>query len=255
MTLKYELREEIKLNKDECLQMIKSFNTEGITVDDRGRNTIKKFELPELEVNVKSFKRPHLINSFAYKYIRKSKARRSYEYGLELLKRGLNTPDPLAYFEYSNALGVGKSYYFSRHLNYDYTFFDLREKYEDPFFRNILREFSKFAFDLHEKGVYHKDLSAGNILITCSDQSSSFNLIDLNRMKFIDMDLNLRMQNLNRLTEDVEVMKIIAEEYAAVSKWSYDEILKKMEYFTLKLRSKYNFRTRMKRRLLGRKQH
>lgn len=255
MKLKYQLRQEIKISKDQCLQLIESFDSEGITVDDRGRNTIKKFELPELEINIKSFKTPHFINSLAYKYIRKSKARRSYEYGLELLKRGLNTPEPLAYFEYSNLLGVRKSFYFSRHLNYDYTFFDLREKYEDPFFRNLLGQFSKFAFDLHEKGVYHKDLSAGNILINCSDKSSSFNLIDLNRMKFVTLDLNLRMKNLNRLTEDVEVMKIIAKEYALVSKWSYDEIFKKMEFYTLKFRSKYNFRTEMKRRLLRRKKH
>ena len=118
-------------------------------------------------------------------------------------------------------------------------------------FNNLLRQFSKFVFDLHEKGVYHKDLSAGNILITNSDRGSTFNLIDLNRTKFVSMDFDMRMQNFNRLTEDVKVMKIMAEEYAALSPWSYDDILEKMQYYTQKFRSKYNFRTSMKRRFLG----
>jgi hypothetical protein len=37
------------------------------------RNTIKLFRLNEFSINVKSFKKPILINCFVYKYLRKSK--------------------------------------------------------------------------------------------------------------------------------------------------------------------------------------
>lgn len=252
MTIVCKISPDTKLGKKECVGIIERFRETGITVDDRGRNVIKKFEFPGLVVNVKSFKPPHLINSFAYKYIRKSKARRSFEYAQELLKRGIKTPDPLAYFEFMGSWGLGNSYYFSRHLLYDYTFYDLRDSYRKPVFEDLLRQFARFAYELHERGVYHKDFSAGNILITVEENQSSFFLIDLNRMKFINLDLDLRMKNLSRLTEDPEVLRIIAEEYAKVSGWDFETLYGKIMNYTAEFRKKYNRRMDLKRRLLGR---
>jgi serine/threonine protein kinase len=252
MTLNYKISPESNLGKNEYLDIIETFGEKGSTVDDRGRNVIKKFELPELTVNVKSFKPPHLINSFAYKYVRKSKARRSFEYALKLLEKGIQTPEPLAYFEYSGLWGLDKSFYFSRHLLYEYTFYDLIDNYREKRFEALLRQFSKFAFELHEKGVYHKDFSAGNILITQDGGQSSFYLIDLNRMKFVELDFDLRMKNLSRLTEDEEVLRIMAEEYSAISGWDFEEVYDRIIHFTIEFRKKYNRRMDLKRRFLGR---
>ena len=252
MTLSYQIGPEAKLDKETCLAIIEGFSEKGSTVDDRGRNVIKKFEVRGLTVNVKSFKPPHMINSFAYKYLRKSKAKRSFEYARELLTRGINTPEPLAFFEYSGFLGLKKSYYFSAHLNYDYNFYDLGGNYREPFFEDLLRQFARFAYELHERGVYHKDFSAGNILITHQDQESSFYLIDLNRMKFIDLDFDLRMKNLSRLTEDLDVLRIIAEEYANISGWAFEEVYGKIMHYTTEFRKKYNRRMNLKHKLLGR---
>ena len=252
MTLNYQIGPEAKLDKETCLEIIEGFSDKGSTVDDRGRNVIKRFEVGDLSVNVKSFKPPHMINSFAYKYLRKSKAKRSFEYARELLGRGIKTPEPLAYFEYSGILGLGKSYYFSRHLDYDYNFYDLGGNYREPFFEDLLRQFARFAFELHERGVYHKDFSAGNILITHQDQESSFYLIDLNRMKFIDLDFDLRMKNLSRLTEDAEVLRIIAEEYARISGWDVEKVYGSIMNHTTEFRKKYNRRMNLKHKLLGR---
>ncbi len=253
MTVTCKISPDAKLGKNECLGIIERFGETGETVDDRGRNVIKKFEFPGLTVNVKSFKPPHLINSFVYKYFRKSKARRSFEYAQELLNRGIKTPEPIAYFEYLGLWGLGKSFYFSRHLLYDYTFYDLRDNCRKPVFEDLLRQFSRFAYELHERGVYHKDFSAGNILITHQEEESSFYLIDLNRMKFIDLDVDLRMKNLSRLTEDPEVLGIIAEEYAKVSGWDFEMLNGKLMHYTAQFRKKYNRRMNLKHKLLGRK--
>ena len=253
MALNYKISTDTGLGKKECLGIIESFSDTGSKVDDRGRNVIKKFEIEGLMVNVKSFKPPHLINSFAYKYIRKSKARRSFEYAQELLRRGILTPEPLAFFEFLGLWGLGKSFYFSRHLDYDYTFYDLRDNYREPMIEDLLRQFARFAFELHERGIYHKDFSAGNILIKVEEGQSSFYLIDLNRMKFIELDFDLRMKNLSRLSEDAEVLRIIAGEYARIAGWDAEKVYVSLMNHTTEFRKKYNHRMNLKHKLLGRK--
>ncbi|MAP53765.1 MAG: Kdo domain containing protein, partial [Altibacter sp.] len=95
----------------EIVEMITHFETRGTLLGDGERNTIKLFNLDELTVNVKSFKRPNLINRIAYRYFRKSKAERSYTYANTLLEKGIGTPQPIAYFENRDLLGLKDSYY------------------------------------------------------------------------------------------------------------------------------------------------
>ena len=69
------------------LQAISDFDTSGNTVLKGDRNTIKSIEIEGLHLNIKQFKTPNFFNAFVYKYIRKSKARRSYEYGAILTQK------------------------------------------------------------------------------------------------------------------------------------------------------------------------
>ncbi len=80
----------------------------GILFGDGQRNKIKLFELEGKTINIKSFKIPHLINKIAYKYFRKSKARRSYEYANRLIENGIGTPQPIAYAENFTLSGFRK---------------------------------------------------------------------------------------------------------------------------------------------------
>lgn len=80
-----------------------------------------------------------------------------------------------------------------------------RELVEIPDFQEhdkILRQFTKFCFDLHEKGVEFLDHSPGNTLIKKIDENNyAFYLVDLNRMNFHNqMDFEQRMNNFRRLT-------------------------------------------------------
>ena len=56
------------------INLIDKFNTSGFLFADGNRNTIKLFDIDDLKVNIKSFKKPHLLNSIIYKYFRKSKS-------------------------------------------------------------------------------------------------------------------------------------------------------------------------------------
>ena len=60
--------------KEDIVNILDKFMREG-TVLEEDRNVVKYFEYKGLSVNVKAFKRPNIINRFAYKYIRPSKAR------------------------------------------------------------------------------------------------------------------------------------------------------------------------------------
>lgn len=55
----------------------KFFADEGKVVYD-GRNILKRISLDNVDVVVKSFKKPHIINRVVYSYFRQSKAARSY---------------------------------------------------------------------------------------------------------------------------------------------------------------------------------
>ncbi|HQZ26251.1 MAG TPA: lipopolysaccharide kinase InaA family protein, partial [Flavobacterium sp.] len=215
MTIKLMFSKAVS-NSREVLYFIKNFNSEGILFGDGQRNKIKLFELEGKTINIKSFKIPHLINKIAYKYFRKSKARRSFEYATTLLEKGIGTPQPIAYFENYDVVGLKESYYVSEHLQCDLTYRELVEIPDFPDNENILRQFTQFSFGLHEKGIEFLDHSPGNTLIKKNaDGNYDFFLVDLNRMNFHDsMDFDSRMKNLSHLTPKKEMIAVMSNEYS-----------------------------------------
>ena len=144
---------------------IENFTTTAVLFGNGKRNTIKLFELEGKTINVKSFKVPSFYNKIAYKFFRKSKARRSYEYANRLLKYGIGTPQPIAFAENFSFIGLNKSYYISEHLESDLTFRELVENPDYPDHENILRQFIRFSYNLYENGIEFLDHSPGNTLI------------------------------------------------------------------------------------------
>lgn len=201
------------------MQIIENFDSDGTPFIEGTRNKIRLFDLDGLTINIKSFKKPHFINEIAYKYFRKSKARRSYEYAATLLKKGIGTPQPIAFFEKFNWIGLQDSYYVSEHLEVDLTFRELVEISDYPDHENILRQFTRFTFDLHQKGIEFKDHSPGNTLIKKkTDNQYEFFLVDLNRMDFHkSMDFEMRMKNMSHLTPVKEMVVVMSNEYAKLS--------------------------------------
>ena len=200
-------------SENKIIDLINSFDTKGDTFYAK-RNTIKIFKVGNEEWNVKSFKIPHLINKFAYRFIRKSKAQRSFEYANYLLDHGILTPKPIAYIEKYNFFGLSNSYYVSENLHYDLTFRELIHDKNYPDRKNILTQFTEFTYTLHEKGIHFLDHSPGNTLIINKlDNKYDFYLIDLNRMEFGKMDFETRIQNFANLTLTDDMIDIIGKKY------------------------------------------
>lgn len=236
----------------ELLDYITNFRTQGVVFGNGDRNVIKLFDFKGQIINIKSFKIPNLINKVAYKYFRKSKAKRSFEYANNLLDMGIGTPKPLAYFENFNWLGLKDSYYASEHLQAELTYRELVEIPDYPDHDNILRQFTSFTFKLHEKGVEFLDHSPGNTLIKKEDNHLySFYLVDLNRMNFHNqMTFEQRMKNCSRLTPKKEMIAIMSNEYSKyyIEK-TEEEIFERMWFETQEFQDKFAKKRRLKKRL------
>lgn len=102
--------------KDEIIRIINNFHSEGSLIGSGSRNIVKSFTCNGGKLNFKSFKQHNFINRHVYKYYRKSKARRSFEYANMLINKGFNTPEPIAYVEFHDWLGLTNSYYISEQL-------------------------------------------------------------------------------------------------------------------------------------------
>lgn len=240
------------LNKpQEIKNLINKFSNSGSIFIEGKRNVIKLFEFEGMTINVKSFKIPNLINKIAYRYFRKSKARRSFEYATRLLENGIGTPQPIAYLENYSWLGLNDSYYACEHLQCDLTFRELLERADYPDHENILRQFTRFSYGLHQKGIEFKDHSPGNTLIKKdTDGKYNFFLVDLNRMNFHEkMSFELRMKNLCRLTPVKDMVKVMSNEYAKISGEPEDLIFETLWSKTAKFQEKFYRKKRLKKKL------
>ena len=237
--------------KSQLFDFIDNFNTSGLIFADGNRNTIKLFDIENSKVNIKSFKKPHILNSFIYKYFRKSKARRSFEFANMLLENEIGTPQPIAYIEKSSVFGLINSYYISEHLECDFTFREFLELHEFTETEIILRQFIRFSYLLHQKGIEFLDNSPGNTLIKKNEKGVyNFFLVDLNRMSFHEkMSFEIRMKNLCRLTYKVEMVKIMSNEYSIVSGESEELIFKTLWKMTTDFQNQYFRKRKLKKKL------
>ncbi len=177
------------------------------------RNVVKVLRLGEIETVTKSFKTPNFIQGVIYKFFRKSKARRSYEYSFLLNKNGIKTPEPLGYIEVFDKFRLLQSYYISRKIEYDFTLdFATEKKVTD--YKSILKSFIDFTYMMHKKNLMHLDYVVGNVCIKRTKKGYDFYLVDLNRFYKGIVKPKTGVKNLARISKNSEIFKILADEYA-----------------------------------------
>ena len=148
----------------------------------QGRNRIYRATIGGIDLTVKEFRVPSLANRIAYTLFRKGKARRSYDNAMTLGKLGIGTPEPIAYIEERAGGLLRRSYYVCRYWEGDVVG-GWEHKMSDS--GAMLESLARFTLTLHQKGVYHKDFSQGNILYRRDkDGGFEFVLVDINRMQF-----------------------------------------------------------------------
>lgn len=227
-------------------QLIDVFFDSGDLIVQGARNTIKSNFLGNEKVNIKFFQKPGLFKSIIYSFFRSTKAKRSFDYANYLLENDIPTPFPIAYIEQKNSFGLLQdSYYISQQIDYDFT---IRELIHNPLFpeRNIiLEQFTTFTYKMHQARVNFLDHSPGNTLIVKKGEGQfDFYLIDLNRMKFETLSIEVRMDNFKKMWLSKTMVKVIAKKYAVLSGESevklHQILLKKTKAFKGKItRKKY----------------
>jgi serine/threonine protein kinase len=188
------------------------FTQEG-TLIYKSRNEIRLIPLGDELVVVKSFRVPHLINRVVYRFLRPSKAKRSYKHALQLKGEGINTPNPIAYMEEKKWGLLFRSYYISSYENYSGL---LRELAYHPLeeVKELVEAFAHFTATLHNRKIVHLDYSPGNIMYEKIADQYRFCLVDINRMKFGEIDKKAGCFNLRRLWGSDETISHIARIYA-----------------------------------------
>lgn len=251
--MKKVFHEAYKHKENKVDAIIQKFDQSGKQLGKGERNKIKLYQLDDKTINVKSFKVPNIFNQIAYRFFRKSKAQRSFEYANKLSHLGIGTPQPIAYYEFPSVSLYKKSFYISEHLDCDLTFRELTTDLNYPNHETILRAFTRFTYKLHQIDINFLDHSPGNTLIKKVGEEYIFFLVDLNRMEFKKMNLETRIKNLSRLTIQEDLVKIMSDEYAKLSNVSFDKIYNMLWYDINRFQNKIKRKKMLKKKLLFRK--
>ena len=232
MQIKYTLNENFQEFKVFLLN-IKGFFKKNTNTIHKARNELKVIEFDNINTVVKAFKIPNFVNQIVYAYFRSSKAKKSFVNAVKLRELNINTPEPIGYIEFYQSLLFKESFFISKKYDYDYT---IREPLRDlkfPCRETIIKQFVAFTYNLHVNDVYHKDYSAGNILVNKKDDENfEFSIVDINRMEFKPVNLELGLDNFAKLWLDDNSLEIIAKEYAKLSNTKEElalDILKKAD--------------------------
>ena len=109
----------------------------------------------------------------------------AYAYAERLLEIGIDTPQPVAYFEKSRNGIFSVGYFISEYMPYNL----MRDAYNDiPDCdkRRLTKDFMDFTLEMHEKKVLPLDFNSSNIFYYLDEESNHyrFAITDINRMRF-----------------------------------------------------------------------
>lgn len=143
-----------------------------------------------------------------------SKALRSWNGACELLRRGVANATPVAYLERIDDRSLMQNYYVCEFVDATCSLRDAlnafakgQESIEGIMPQTLYPALCDFIFNMHSRGVFFRDLSSGNILITKEENYLHFSLIDTARARFYSQGtpLNERLSDLTRACNKMPV--------------------------------------------------
>ena len=184
------------------------------------RNAIWTVADPRHEDRLLVVKQPvkHHLHKKLLDRLKPSKARRSWSGAAEMQRRGLTTAAPVAWFEQRDGSDLTRNWYVCEHVAQNvsagaaFSAFARGEALPagleaEPLFR----ELAAFIRTLHDRGLYFRDLSGGNILIETPAPhapagSLRFKLIDTGRIHTYTRGLPRaqRLADLTRATHKLD---------------------------------------------------
>lgn len=245
------------------------FDSEG-TLLYKGRNVVKRYQVDGIDLVVKRYKHPNLIQRIAYTCFKPSKTARAYNYAALLREKGVDTPHEIAYIEIFKNHLFTTGYFVSLYYGYpptsvelDITEFNI--KFSDPLVSNVAATYpadqtkkfnypladslSAYFVELHSKGILHGDLNLSNILYYQEpDKRYHFCVIDTNRSIFKEsLTPDECLKNLKRTTHRRDVLIYLVSQYARLRNWPQEECTNKI----VQQLDQFEKKNQLKRRLQG----
>jgi len=119
------------------------FEKEGRTIY-KDRNEIKVFSVGSTDLNVKRYKIPMLFNRFIYTFFRQSKGIRAFEYPQQVLEKGFETPEPIAYIEIKKWGMIHYSFFISVQSPYTHTFYEFGNATAEQY-KEVAKAFANYT--------------------------------------------------------------------------------------------------------------
>ncbi|MCQ2341186.1 MAG: lipopolysaccharide kinase InaA family protein [Paludibacteraceae bacterium] len=193
-------------------QLPNTFSTQGKIIYN-ARNQIRIINGPDGKVyNVKRYCCPKWYNRIIYTWFRTPKAIRAYQNALTLQQKAIPTPTPIAYILCGNTL-LDESYLITEQSPLSHMLYELGDGIVHGR-EQMIAALGVFAATMHEKGILHLDFSPGNVLFDFVDNQWVFTLVDINRMRFGQVNYQVGCRNMARLWGGKEMYHILAEAYA-----------------------------------------
>ncbi|MBQ8737436.1 MAG: hypothetical protein IJY78_06400 [Bacteroidaceae bacterium] len=221
INIKYKVHPSYKQTESFVKSLPVIFSSEGAIIYEK-RNVVKSFTIKEECLIVKQYKKPNIIQRISYSFFRPSKAKRAYNYAIQLLDMGISTPFPVAFLEiYKN--GFFKQGYFVSTTDNRPSCKDIES--EKPESQHLTDALAGFIVSMHEKGFLHGDLNLSNILYSLEGNNQyNFSIIDTNRSHFINNpSKKLCYKNMMRISHKRSLIKNIVSKYAELRKWPIDD--------------------------------
>lgn len=168
----------------DCSRLLSDQDTEILL--DR-RNRVGVVALPQqdeskVDIVIKEF-RSRGVNRLKSLFLR-GKAFKSWRGAVTLVERGIETPSPVAYLVKRKGLFLDQSFFLAERVGGVEEIRFLFPELPPSELRQLLISLSQHLSNCHKKGILHRDLSDGNILVK-EDKPGEFRfyLIDTNRIR------------------------------------------------------------------------
>ena len=226
MTINYTINPEYSHLEETLRDLPNVFTSMGRLIYD-GRNQVRAIQAEGMEMVVKKFKRPMLHQRIDYTFIRPSKARRAYTYGLRMLQLGIATPTPIACIE-TYCHGLYTDGYLVTLYCPDPDMSILRTEHDvNP---HLTAALMHFIVSMHLKGCLHGDTNLTNFLYHPDPSlptGYAISTIDINRSHFIPHPTPHQcLHSLMRLTHQRPLLTNLVSQYAMLRGWDTEASVK-----------------------------
>jgi hypothetical protein len=168
---------------------------------------------PERQITIKQPVKMYPHKAFFDRF-KPSKAKRSWNGAIELLRRGIDTAHPVAFFEKQGDVSLKQNFYICDFVKADCSIGEMfisfaqgNKEFTNKDGHVISAEetyiqLAHYLNNMHKRGVYFRDLSGGNVLVNIlSDRTLHFSLIDTARARFFapPMSMGNRLSDMTRV--------------------------------------------------------